>query len=128
MPRRQPRLESGIEKSCCNHARDLGFKSKKLVNMADRGWPDRLFAGPFGCSFYVEFKKPGEQPTPLQAMVIKWLRDNGHTVYVVSDTVVFRGIILHEMVLAKLRQTATAKIKVDMTDKRTMQQLGGKRR
>ncbi len=106
--RKQPRLESGIEKSCCNYARDLGFKSKKLINMADRAWPDRWFVGPFACSFIVEFKKPGGELSPLQALNIKWLRDNGHRVYVVDDTITFRGIITHELIQARLAQKGKA--------------------
>lgn len=46
------------------------------------GWPDRLILGPGPTIYFIEFKKPGEPPDPMQKHVHKFLRAIGLKVYV----------------------------------------------
>ena len=63
--------ESQIERPVCRFARDHGILVLKLAGPGLRGQPDRLFLKD-GKSAFVEFKRPGQRPTPLQ---MKWLED-----------------------------------------------------
>lgn len=46
-----------------------------------RGTPDDLFLFPLGRSCWIEFKRPGKKPTPLQAYRIAILRRNDHVAF-----------------------------------------------
>ena len=46
------------------------------------GWPDYEFLLSGGRVFFVEFKTPGKEPTPLQWQRIGQLRGLGHRVYI----------------------------------------------
>ena len=54
----------------------------KVVIWGRAGWPDHWFFGPNGKMKIIEFKKPGEEPEPLQAYIHKQLRALGHDVEV----------------------------------------------
>jgi hypothetical protein len=57
-------LESPIEKRVCERAlEECGVENIKI---GKHGWPDRLFIGTFPNMLWVEFKRPGEEPSPLQ--------------------------------------------------------------
>jgi hypothetical protein len=63
-------------------------------------WPDRLFLGPRsnrGRSrpLWVEFKRPGEAPTPLQRYIHADLRARGERVEVIDRLENFKDLI-HE--------------------------------
>ena len=84
------RLEKHLEKAAIrlykklfNAFHHLPPKSKvegavKLNTMGRRAWPDRMFIGPLGRVLYVEFKKEGKEPTPLQRAVQLFLQKCGH--------------------------------------------------
>lgn len=63
--------ESTIEKAVCKFATDHGCLVMKLAGPNQKGQPDRLFIRD-GKVLFIEFKRPGQKPTPLQE---KWLRD-----------------------------------------------------
>ena len=46
------------------------------------GWPDRILVGPEQSVMFIEFKREGEEPEPLQQERIVWLVDRGHYVTV----------------------------------------------
>ncbi len=47
---------------------------------AAAGWPDTLVLLPGGRPAFIEFKRPGKEPTAKQWEKINWLRDNGYRV------------------------------------------------
>lgn len=54
----------------------------KIVIWGRAGWPDHIFVGRNGKLMWIEFKKPGEQPTVLQIHIHKLLRSLGQVVEV----------------------------------------------
>jgi hypothetical protein len=94
--RRDRRTEGSVEESCRKYAHDRGWTSRKMNGMGFRSWPDRFFLPPARAGrqayqlqlkrrFWVEFKRPSEEPTPDQARMHRDLRARGETVYVLSD-------------------------------------------
>lgn len=80
----QDQLESSIENSFCDWL-ELQFPkwhAYKLKTLNNSGWPDRLILGPHAVIFFIEFKRPGEKPEPLQKHIHKLLRKLGFKVYV----------------------------------------------
>lgn len=64
--------ESKIEKDVCKYAQSKGCYVRKFTGRA--GVPDHYFLTPNGFSFFLEFKRPGEKPTPLQDREIREIR------------------------------------------------------
>lgn len=93
MARREPRLEAGIEASVDGHAVEIGWLSRKLNGEGYRSWPDRMYVGPRRARFYIEYKRPGHEPTPLQDLMHAILRLAGETVYVVERTAQGKQIV-----------------------------------
>ncbi len=67
----------------------LSHKNKiltfKLVSPNQSGVPDRIVIAPDGALYFVELKRPGQQPRPLQQSVFAKLRNYGHPVYVIDN-------------------------------------------
>jgi hypothetical protein len=91
------RTEGALEEACRNAAKKRGWDSRKMNGLGYRSWPDRQFIPPevrsgekVGVkrraqrSWWVEFKQPGEEPTPSQAQKIKELRARGEDVSVID--------------------------------------------
>jgi len=79
-------LESRIEEELARRAsEELGLRSLKLNVKGRRGYPDRLFFVPGGKPTFIELKRPGEQPRPLQKHIHKILRKLGYHVETHSD-------------------------------------------
>lgn len=75
--------ESEIEKRVVDLAWDhLGILGTKLVMSGNTGYPDRIFWIPGGKTLLIEFKSPGEKPTPKQKHVHETLRSLGYKVEV----------------------------------------------
>lgn len=80
-------LESKTEKQCIEHACGKVVKRKgkkvrlpgkdcihyKLNGMGKMGKPDQLFVLPNGYAWFVEFKRVGEEPSPLQLIEARGL-------------------------------------------------------
>ena len=88
MPRRRLgplREKEHVENPCLDHARDRwGLKHFKMSTQGpygNTGYPDRIFFAP-GEPFFIEFKKPGEEPTERQREKINELRGLGYGVFV----------------------------------------------
>lgn len=80
----QIRLESYDEKRACSWADQNRILHIKLNLTGRRGWPDRLFILTEGRTLWVEFKRQGEKPEPLQGYVHRQLFNRGHTVHVLT--------------------------------------------
>ena len=74
--------ESSIQSIVAKHARSHGVLARKLS--FGEGFPDFVFLYA-GRVLFIEFKKPGEKPTPLQEHVGQLLRNKGFQVEVVDD-------------------------------------------
>jgi hypothetical protein len=68
--------EEQIENAVVLWAEDRGFLTPK-VKFAEKGWPDRLFLSPFGHTIFIEFKRLGGEPDPIQAHRLKELTKRG---------------------------------------------------
>ena len=58
--------ESSIEKKIVREAKARGYDVFKFTSPGRRGVPDRIFINQFGVTFFIEVKRPGHEPTPLQ--------------------------------------------------------------
>lgn len=57
------------------------------------GFPDRILLRPGGTAAFVEFKRPGEQPTKIQAYWLKRLRLLGFPAHVVRTLGQFDNVL-----------------------------------
>lgn len=84
MPRRKPAKlpvrEGALEAKHCRILEDLGWKCWKQSGLGRAGRPDRHLMGPLGISLHIEWKRPGEVPTTLQAGELDELGAMGHHV------------------------------------------------
>jgi len=79
-------LEKHIERSTCERVLvELGVASAKLTTPGRRGFPDRIFWIPGGKPLMIEFKRPGEEPRPLQSHIHALLKQLGYHVEVHDD-------------------------------------------
>lgn len=70
--------EKGIEKAVVKWAEDHGIVCIKFTPKGDVGWPDHIFiVPPTGIHAWIEFKKPGERPTPIQDYRMQQIDDQG---------------------------------------------------
>lgn len=77
--------EIKIEKYLNDKVKSIGGLCWKFTSPGTRRVPDRLCILPNGRTIYIELKRPGEVPEPLQSKRHKQLRDRGHTVYVIDS-------------------------------------------
>jgi hypothetical protein len=78
-------VEAVLEELACDRAKERGWKHRKVGWVGRRNAPDQFFGKAGVGSFFVEFKKPGEQPTVTQWREIRFLRDCGLTVHVIDS-------------------------------------------
>lgn len=79
-----PGPEAKLERAWCKRAREDRWLCAKWVSPGWRGVPDRLFFRR-GQLVMVEFKAPGQQPTPIQRDAHYKLRRHGFHVHVADD-------------------------------------------
>lgn len=77
--------ESKIEKALVTQVKSIGGLAWKFVSPGTAGVPDRLVILPDGRTIYVELKRPGQKPEPLQEYRHKQLRERGHQVHVIDS-------------------------------------------
>lgn len=75
--------ESHVEDAVVAWAENNGFLPRFMSYRGRRGCPDVFFFG-FGEIVMMEFKKPGEEPDPLQKREHWRLASQGLTVYVID--------------------------------------------
>jgi len=78
-------LEKKIEERLRKKAKEVGGLAAKWVSPSMSGVPDRIVFLPGGKIIFVELKRPGEKPTPLQNRIIEILRGLGADVRVVDS-------------------------------------------
>lgn len=79
-------LEHPLERRVvADAAKFYGLRSLKLNLRYDAGWPDRLWLQPGGRPLFSEFKRPGEEPEPLQVERLRYLAALGYDTAVFTD-------------------------------------------
>ena len=78
-------LEKKIEQRLRVIAKKAGGLAIKWVSPGFDGVPDRILILPGGRIIFVELKRPGAKPTPIQERVIEKLRGLGADVRVVDS-------------------------------------------
>jgi hypothetical protein len=78
-------LERDIEKKVCDYAKDHGCLAYKFTSPSRAAVPDRLFIGPTGHMWFVEFKREGQKPTPAQEREHHRLREKLVEVWVIDS-------------------------------------------
>lgn len=74
-----------IEAPFVRYAKRNGCQALKLIILRKRGFPDRTVLCPGGCIFFVEFKRKGKKPNPLQKKVRAMLEELGFNYYVCDE-------------------------------------------
>lgn len=85
-------LERELEKKCKDWARSRGWWARKFTSPAHRSSPDDIFAKG-GVVLFVEFKRAGKQPTPLQQHEHEVMRSFGLTVQVIDTVFDFHRLL-----------------------------------
>lgn len=86
-------LEKQIEANVCQYARDANILVYKFTSPARAAVPDRLFITEKGTSFFIEFKRTGEKPTPAQTREHERLREHKVMVFVVDSVEMGRACV-----------------------------------
>ena len=77
--------ERDIEKKLVNAVREKGGWAVKLSAQWVAGIPDRLILLPQGKCCFIELKRPGAEPRPIQVRRARQLRALGFKVYVIDS-------------------------------------------
>ena len=86
-------LEKEVEKKLVTAVQLMNGVAVKFVSPGFAGMPDRLVLLPGGRMAFVEVKRPGEQPRPLQKARHRMLQRLGFKVYVLDSVEKIGGII-----------------------------------
>jgi hypothetical protein len=78
-------LEKELERKLRKGIAIRGGKCRKWVSPGWKGAPDRIVLLPGGRIFFIEMKKPGEEPTPLQYQRLKELNDMGFVAFYLNS-------------------------------------------
>ena len=73
--------------------KELGGRCWKWVSPGMAGVPDRIVLLPHGLTYFVELKKPGEQPRSLQKIVHKMMGVLDHHVVVLDSIEAVDGFV-----------------------------------
>lgn len=88
-------LEKKVEKTVCDYAREKGWLTYKFVSPMQAFVCDRIWICN-GRTIYVEFKRRGKKPTPMQMRHHQDLVRHGCTVYVIDSIPLGKDIVDHE--------------------------------
>lgn len=77
-------LESEIKRRCAKALESWGWEVVHIIQTNKNGWPDTE-AGRAGRLVYIEFKRPGKNPEPLQEYRHTKLRNQGFEVLIVKS-------------------------------------------
>lgn len=77
-------LESQIKRECTKQLEKSGWLVIHLIQTSQNGIPDTLILRNKQ-SYFIEFKRPGGKPRPLQSYRIRKLQDQGFETLIVSD-------------------------------------------
>jgi hypothetical protein len=79
-------LERDIEKAVKAYAESKGWLTRKWTSPGHAFVPDQIFINPNGRVLFVEFKREGAKPTPMQLREHEKLRKQGCDVWVIDST------------------------------------------
>ncbi|QZO76329.1 VRR-NUC domain-containing protein [Helcococcus kunzii] len=85
--------EKEIEEGLVKKVKTLNGLCLKFTSPSMTGVPDRLIFLPGGKIGFVEVKRPGQKPRPIQEKRIRQFKDLGFKVYVLDDKKEIDGII-----------------------------------
>lgn len=85
--------EKTLERKLTEAVKAMGGIAPKFVSPGFDGMPDRLVLLPFGRIGFVEVKRHGEKPRPLQEARHGLLRQLGFKVYVVDSIEQIGGVV-----------------------------------
>jgi hypothetical protein len=83
-------LESDIQSKCVAYVRSLGAYARKFSSPANRSVPDYIITLR-GMTWYVEFKRLGNEPTEAQWKEHEAIRAAGGEVWVIDSVEEFKG-------------------------------------
>jgi len=104
-------LEKQIEAAVCKYAREKGIEAYKFSSPARVGVPDRMFMAPFMRLFFIEFKREGGKPTPVQEREALKISACGFSVYLVDSVEQGKEIIDSEAECAVMSRDAALLIR-----------------
>ncbi len=78
-------LEKDIERKLVKETKACQGMCLKFTSPSQTGVPDRIVLLPRGKIGFVEVKRPGERPRPIQVKRIEELRELGFKVFVLDD-------------------------------------------
>ena len=78
-------LEKDLEKKFKEKIKYLGGRAYKFISPGNAGVPDRLVVLPGNHIAFVELKRPGEKPRPLQKAQMRFLLKMGATVRTIDS-------------------------------------------
>lgn len=93
-------LEKEIESAVCKYAKEKGFEVYKFSSPNRAGVPDRMFIGAYQRAFWIEFKREGGTPTPVQTREAAKISSKGFAVYLCDSIVEGKSIIDSEADIA----------------------------
>ncbi len=85
--------EKTLERKLTEAVKAMGGISPKFISPGFDGMPDRLVLLPDGKCGFVEVKRQGEKPRPLQEARHGMLRQMGYKVFVLDDAEQIGGVI-----------------------------------
>lgn len=85
-------LESKLQRDCGKLAEAAGYLPFKFESPGNPNVPDCVFVG-HGRVFFVEFKRRGKKPRPLQLVMIEVMRNSGAEVHVIDNKKEFKALL-----------------------------------
>jgi hypothetical protein len=98
-------LEKTIENGVLRWLKLQGIRHRKMNGLGNRSWPDQMILIPGGKPFFIEFKRPGNDLSPLQADTINYLLSVGYDVEVHTDRARAISAIEERLCKADARRT-----------------------
>lgn len=86
--------EKTLECKLVQAVKAMGGIAPKFISPGFDGMPDRILLMPFGRFAFVEVKRHGEKPRPLQEARHGMLRQLGFKVYVLDDAGQIESLLL----------------------------------
>lgn len=76
--------EAYVEKYLVAEIAAIGGRAMKFTSPGTSGVPDRVVMAPGAHTLFVELKRPGGRPRPLQVVTIEAMRESGADVRVID--------------------------------------------
>lgn len=86
--------ERDVENYLIKKCKEYNILCFKFTSPSNAGVPDRILIG-YGYTLFIELKRPGEMPRPLQLEIHKKMRNHGAYVFVIDNKNDIDAIIHH---------------------------------